>query len=286
MKKNIVIWANCQGGPISLMLNKYYSNEYDIHLFANYEYIKNKLKFPDFMYKCDIFMYQNYSDKNDEYNLKNIFNNVIPPNAIKISFPTLHRNHLQFPFDVNSPNNTITINQKHPFGLFYFGIGNIINIVNELKQKNFTNDKIKEYVIKKIDDIDFIEKNTIIKYEQDSLDFLKSKALSSDIPNIYNFIIENYKKIRLYHNPNHPNGILLNELCKEIFIKLNLNYPNESENIKILDNCLNDWKIPIFNSVIKYYEIDNIDNECSSKYHHDIYDINTYINKYIEFLLN
>ena len=42
MKKIIVIWANCQGGVINLMLNRYYSSEYIIYNYANYEYIKNK----------------------------------------------------------------------------------------------------------------------------------------------------------------------------------------------------------------------------------------------------
>ena len=284
MKKKIVIWANCQGSAINIMLNKYYSNEFDVHSFANYEYIKNKIKFPDFLYKCDIFIYQNYSDNNDEYNIKNIIDNVVPSIAIKICFPTLHRNYLQFPFDTNSPENIKTIDKKYPHGEFFYGISNIIQIVSELKCQNITNDIIKEIVISKINEKNFIERDIIIKYEQETINFLQSKALSSDIHSIYDFIINNYKKIRLFHNPNHPNGILLNELCKEIFQKLNLYYPNEPENIKYLDNCLKDWKMPIFNSVIEYYKLENIDNNCSSWFHTDIYDIETYITKYIDFL--
>lgn len=45
MKKIIVIWANCQGGVINLMLNRYYSSEYIIYNYANYEYIKNNIEF-------------------------------------------------------------------------------------------------------------------------------------------------------------------------------------------------------------------------------------------------
>lgn len=117
--KTIVIWANCQGGAVSLMLNKYYSDLFNIYTYVNYEYMKNKIKLPDFMYTCDVFIYQNYSDNNDEYNLQNILNNILPKESIKICFPTLHRNYLQFPFDVNSPENQNSINIKYPHGLFF-----------------------------------------------------------------------------------------------------------------------------------------------------------------------
>lgn len=285
MKKNIVIWANCQGSAISLMLNKYFSNEFNVHLFANYEYIKNNIKLPEFMYKCNIFLYQNYSSNKEGYDLEFIINNVLSNDTIKISFPTLHRNYLQFPFECDSPENKNTITKSLPHGEFFFGIMNVKNAVSELRLKGLTNDEIKKKILSKIDENNFIELNDIKEYEKKSLDFLKLKAETSDIPNIYNYIIDNYKKIRLFHNPNHPNGFLLNELCKEIFNKLNLHYPIENENIQMLDKCLRDWKMPIFNSVTNYYKIDNIDNECCSMYHDDIYDKYSYINKYVDFLL-
>ena len=285
-KKIIVIWANCQGDSINSMLNKYYLNKFNIYSYSNYDYMKNKIKLPDFMCKCDIFIYQNYAEKNDEYDLNNILNNIIPPNAIKICFPTLHRNYLQFPFDVFSPENNKTISNKNPHGKFFYGIGVIKDLINEENNKNIKNkEEIKKYVIESIENKEFIKKNIMENYENNTIEFLKLKALNSDIPNIYDFIINNYKHIRLYHNPNHPNGILLNELCKEIFKKLNLELPNEMENIKILDNLLKDWKMPIFLSVVEYYNMKNVDNECSSFYHDDIYDIKTYIYKYIDFLL-
>lgn len=38
-------------------------------------------------------------------------------------------------------------------------------------------------------------------------------------------------------------------------------------------------------SVVEHYNIDNIDNECSSFFHNDIIDVKTYISKYLDFLL-
>lgn len=285
MKKNIVIWANCQGTAISLMLNKYFSNEFTVHLFVNYVCIENNIKLPEIMYKCDVFLYQNYSNNKGEYNLEHIINNVLPSDVIKVSFPTLHRNNLQFPFEYDSVENINTCGKKFPHGEFYYGIINVKNYVLQLKLENLTNDEIKKKTLLKIDDVDFLNIKDMKIHEEKSLNFLKNKAETSDIPNIYNFVLNNYKKIRLFHNPNHPNGILLNELCKEIFYKLNLHYPSENENIQILDGCLRDWKMPIFNSVMNYYKIDNIDNECCSMYHDDIFDKYSYINKYVDFLL-
>jgi hypothetical protein len=219
--------------------------------------------------------------------MEKIINNIIPIDSIKLSFPTLHRNYLQFLYDDASPENKNTICNKKPFGDFAYGIENIRSIIKQLKEEGINEyDKILEKTLELINTEDFIPESQIIQYETISLNFLKSKALTSDIPNIYNFIIDNYKHIRLWHNPNHPNGILLNELVNEIFIKLGLNYPkNEEENILVLDTFLRDWKMPIFKSVCKYYNIENIDNNCSSFYHDDIFDDISYIKKYVKFIL-
>ena len=286
MKKNVIIWANCQGGPLGYMLNKYYKDIFEIHYFSNYEYIRDNKDIPEIFYKCDIFLYQNYSNEDEKFCIQNILNNIIPINSIKLSFPTLHRNSLQFCYDVNSPENINTISSLKPHGDFFYGIENIRNIVKTLNEEGINEyDKVLEKTLEFINKEDFIPNSQIIYHEKSSLDFLKSKALTSDIPNIYNFIINNYKRIRLWHNPNHPNGVLLNELIKEIFLKLGFNYPNEEENILFLDTSLKDWKMPIFKSVCNYYNITNIDNECSSIWHDDIFDDLSYIKKYLMFII-
>ena len=59
MIKTLIIWANCQGGSIGTMLQKYYSDSYTVEYYANYEYMQNKLALPDCFKKCDVFLYQN-----------------------------------------------------------------------------------------------------------------------------------------------------------------------------------------------------------------------------------
>ena len=282
--KTVIIWANCQGGCIGSMLQKYYSDIYTVEYYANYEYMQKKLDLPDCFKKCDVFLYQNYSEREDEYCMQNILNNVLPQKSIKIAFPTLHRNNLQFCYEFNSPENIQSISTLFPHGQFFYGIQPIRDIVIKLKNEGMN---VEDVIMKTVDAInkpDFITDEQIEYHENTSLDFLKTKVLSSDIPEIYEFIIDNYKRIRLWHNPSHPNGILLNELCKDIFNKLELNYPNEKENIVILDKGLNDWVMPIFKSICNKYNIENIDNNCSSTWHDDIIDELSYITKYVQYL--
>ncbi len=87
-------------------------------------------------------------------------------------------------------------------------------------------------------------------------------------------------KVRLFHKPNHPTGILLNEVVKEIFKLLDLDYEYNNENITILNNSLNDLVMPILHSVKKYYSL-NFGDECSSWYNTNIIDTNTFIYHYI-----
>ena len=286
MKSNLIIWANCQGNALVLMLNKYYADKFNIFCFANYTYIKDNTPLPEIFNTCDIFLYQNYSNSDEQFCMKHIINNILPPNSIKVSFPTLHRNNLQFCYEVNSPENINTICPSFPHGEFYFGIHNIRDFVTNLQKEGLNETDILTKTVEVINTQDFITNDQIIHHETTSLDFLRSKSLTSDIPNIYNFIINNYKCIRLWHNPNHPNGVLLNELCKEIFIKLGLIYPNNEENVILLDGALKDWKMPILKSIYNYYNITQIDNNCSSWYHADIFDETSYITKYVKFIIN
>ena len=240
MKKNVIIWANCQGGPIHFMLNKYYSDKFNIYRFLNYEYIRNKNLIPEEFNKCDIFIYQNYSDKPGSiYDLSYILNEVLKKECIKISFPFLTF-HTIFCYDSSNPENKKTINQDYPHGKFFFGISIIRKYMENVDVQSITN---KEVFINNIVDKfmnEEISEETIKSYYDFSFSYLENKLLNSDVPNILNFIKDNFTKIRLFHNMNHPTGVLLNEVVKEIFKLLNLQYDynneNENENIRNLNN--------------------------------------------------
>ena len=102
--KSVVIWANCQGSSINFMLNKYYSHMFSVKCYSNYEFINNNYKLPDEIANADIFLFQNYSDRTDEYDLNNIAK-LLKEDCIKICFPTLHSCSLLFCYNTYEPNN-------------------------------------------------------------------------------------------------------------------------------------------------------------------------------------
>jgi hypothetical protein len=287
MKKIILIWANCQGSSISYIINKYYSTLFTVEHLVNYEFIRNNLVVPDKVKNADIFLYQRYSDIPDsEYDINNLINNYLKKDCIKICFPTLHSCPLLFCYETNEPNNRKTIDKTHPFGKFFFGISVITDLLQNYDYKN-CDETYKNTIIDEIYNTtqtpDFISEEKIQYYYNRNFEFLENKILSSDVPELLDFIKFNFTKVRLWHNPNHPTGLLLNELAKCIFKTLNLLYNEEDnlQNINELDKILSDWIMPIFPSVKKYYNITFNDN-CSSWYHSDIHDTKSYIRKYLD----
>ena len=282
-KKNVVIWANCQGGSIRYMLEKYYSSLFNVKSFMNFEYIKNNILIPQEFYNTDIFIYQNYSDKpNSEYDLSYILNNILPTSCIKICISFLQFDGI-FCYNENDEQNIKTINSENPFGKFFFGIDLIIhyfkNSHTTIKNKD---DIINETINLLLNDNSISNEKILYNYNR-SFEYLEKKILNSDVPELYYFIKENFTKIRLFHNRNHPTGVLLNEQIQLIFSLLQLNYPerDQEENIIILDNMLNDWVMPILPSVRKYYGIDFPD-KCSSWFNKDIVDTKTFIETYVK----
>ena len=274
MKKEVIIWANCQGGSVNYMLNKYYSHLFNIKSYMNYEYIRNTEKLPYDFKSTDIFIYQNYSDKpGSEYDLSYILNDVLKKECIKICIPFLQFDAI-FCYDSHSPlNNYKTISKKYPFGKFFFGI----NIVNKYIELNTLS---SNEIIDKCLDYNAINEEQIKYYYNRSFEYLEKKILSSDVPELFDYIKNNFTKIRLFHNRNHPTGIMLNELIKYIFKLLQLEYEDNEENIKILDT-LNDWVMPILPSVKLYYNC-TFEDICSSWYHPNIIDNKTFIEQYIK----
>jgi hypothetical protein len=119
MKQNVIIWANCQGAPLHYMLHKYYSDKFNIYRFLNFEYIKNANLMPEEFKICDIFIYQNYSDKPGSiYDLSYILNDVLKKECIKISFPYLTFNAI-FCYNCSNLENAKTISDKYPHGSFF-----------------------------------------------------------------------------------------------------------------------------------------------------------------------
>jgi hypothetical protein len=275
----IVFWANCQSGSIHYMFNKYFHDIYKIYHFLNYEYIKNNKELPDEIADADFFIYQNYSKQEDPtYSLDNIIN-MLKPECKKICIPFLQCDSL-FCYNSVSPHNSKTITQEFPHGKFFYGIE---HIENELKLSyNSNKETIISNAYKNMTDDQAIPKETIDKYKYRNLEYFENKILSSDVPELFNFIQNNFTKVRLFYNRNHPTGLLLNELVKGVFRCMNLEYPsNDPTNIIVLDDILNDWCMPILPCVQKYYQLE-FDCKVHSKYHPNIIDLYSFIETYVD----
>jgi hypothetical protein len=287
-KKNLVIFANCFGSQLKYMLEKYYGDIYNIYYHVNYDIINNNKDLPSDFLNADYFLYQNYSDKPDSiYDLKNILNKILKPECIKLCFPTLHACNLIFAYDIKcDENNKYTISEEYPFGKFFFGIKPLIDLCNKYKNeysnKKLLIDKIIEDCLKD----NFISEEEIIYYKNRTFEFLQNKILSSDVPELYDFIKNNYIKQRLWHNPNHPTGILIQELDTLIFRKLNLEVNFDEVDMFKLENSLSDWVMPIFPCVKKYYNFEFDCNKCSSWYNKEILDLESYVMSYISYFIN
>ena len=241
---------------------------------------------PDDFKNTDIFIYQNYSiQKDDIYDLSNILTNILKSSCIKICIPSL-RGEFLFCYnntDIHNRKNEQTKSSMMPFGKFFYGINYIDKEIIEINYDidiEYEKNQIIENIYSKIMNQYLIDNETICSYYDTNMEYLEKKIVNSDVPELLEFIKNNFKKIRLFHNPNHPTGILLNFMVKRVFNLLNLEYPDTSENISILDNSLNDWIMPILPSVRRYYGFE-FEDKCSSWYDKDIIDTPSFVTKYI-----
>lgn len=283
-KKIIVIYANCMGNCIRGLLQARHANEFLIYYFTNFEIINSKMSIPQELKDADIFLYQNYSERSDEYDMEKIIKTYLKPTCQKICFPTLHSCNLLFGYNTFI-GNVAAPEPGFPHGPFHFGIKDVFeNLNHEKSNYNDTNELIAK-VIANTEAENFIPKDQIEYYKNRTFQFLENKILNSDFPELLDYIKSNYTKIRLWSNPNHPTNYLTNELCKNIFFKLNLPY-DETANLLFFTNTMNDWVMPIFSCVQTHLKLQFDCNHCSSWFHKDINNKQTYLQVYLKCLIN
>lgn len=286
-KKTVVVWANCQGEPLANALRSMHPESFNVHCFMNYEFIKNGLELPAFMKSADLFLYQNYRPKEISlYDLDWIARNILPAHCLKISFPTLHSMPLQFCHDYHEPNNNKTQGPGFPHGEFFFGIKPLADYFVDLVKDSTTKEERILRVPEAVEHAlatDFISVSDVGYHKEKSLGFLREKSLKSDTPGIYDYVLDNYRSTRLWHNPNHPNGILLNELCRQVFEAIGLHYNPNPTFLSYIDEYLKDWVIPILPSVQAAIGLE-AGSYCESKYHPEIDSTEAYLSKYLRCL--
>lgn len=129
----------------------------------------------------------------------------------------------------------------------------------------------------------FISLADVEYHKKRSLDFLREKSLHSDTPGIYDYVLDNYRSVRLWHNPYHPNKILLDELCRQVFGAIGLAYSPSPQLLSNIDAALKDWIVPVLPSVQAILGL-NVGSYCESKYHPEINTTEAYLSKYLQCL--
>jgi hypothetical protein len=229
-KKTIGIYANCQG----VIALKYYLKrlfpDWIIVNMKNYCYIKDKIiiNYPQ-LKKFDIFIYQPLGKQHGIYStstkIKGSIINMLDEKCIKISFPYIYNDAL-WPLTLKEWDSNATPDNKNIHGKGINGYHNSKIIFDLLKKKSKKN--IKSLFLNNKIDFKFGErfKNTMEK--------LIEKERTCDIK-ITDFILQNYKKQKLFLTKNHPTSCIFKVIVEQI-----LNILNIQRSLDIFDFANND----------------------------------------------
>ncbi len=219
MKKTCLVYGNCQADAIKIYFNRIpeFIAAYEIiDLKPIHNLTKNDIPKISIVSKnLDLFIYQPISDNYKglpELSTKHILSNL-PKSCQTISFPVSY-------FKGYSPE---TFNLKSLQGKTITSPYSYFNL-NFLHDQYF--DKpIKESYSNILNDA-FYSKEFVLDNLKKTLDNLKNRESNLDIK-LTKFILENYRKEKLFHTFNHPNSTLLHYVCKSI-LKLIVDVREES----------------------------------------------------------
>ena len=219
----ITIYSTCQGDAISFYLKKYFPTGI-FSVIRNYQLVlQNNIielqSFRELLNNTSIFIYQEMPTKFGIYSTDlSVENNILsylPNNCIKIVIPYVYAdwywgiNELMLR-DATADFDKIDEETETKFK--YINKDVILN----LKSKYDLDTIIKLYDDNKID----------FKYDERmkaGINILKTKEQSCDIK-VSDYILQNYKKDKLFHMPNHPSHLILKEMAKQILKKLDIDY--------------------------------------------------------------
>jgi hypothetical protein len=253
-KINIFLFTNCQGHHICLLhkinIFEKYFNFYCIRNYCerlDYE----EEAFNNINKLCDIFVYQPITSAHFN-NTETILANI-DPRIFKVSMPYTYCNWLWlFGKDINGSMDFLT---KY--------ISN-----NSIESNNLNNDIINDILYN--NKIDF----GIFDRMEKSLNILKEKELITDIKT-HDFIIENYKRKRLFFTSNHLAPVMIIHIFKQLLNILNIN-------IEINENL----QLGIYNSITFYPISSYIKNILGLEYQPDSMGDTFYTNFFYDYCNN
>lgn len=252
MKKNCIVYGNCQITPIReyLMSSKSFNNIYTmmevppVHL-CNREKGLEK-QYMDLLSHCDLFIYQPVSQVFSPYLSTDYILNELPHTCICISFPV---SYFTGYYPQNFSGKIISYSEKESKKLLYAD-KNIIKLLNEGKSK--------EEIISILSDDNFYSFHDVKANLDATLQELRSREKILDIT-LDNFIEQNYKNINLFYTVNHPSYYVTRYLAMKILDKLGLP-KNEISHITLHDLYFTGLMEPIYPSVSKHLNLSFINS--------------------------
>jgi len=250
MRKNCIIFANCQGEAIHHFLkkSKEFTQNYNVRYFINFEIIEkgHNAKFFELLKSADLFIYQPLNKKHIEYATENLLLKVNKKCTI-ISFPYIYNTAGSPLLEIGDSNNN-----KENLNLAYNILGS--EKINQLiKDGTSIRRAIRQLLQIKIN---FDLKH---RFEQ-SIKILISKEAETDIK-VSSYILQNHTTERIFLTQNHPTSGILVYCANQILKILNYGLIKQTE-IK----SINEANLP------GYYFTTPYSNCFDLKYDHSITD--------------
>lgn len=259
----IIFYGNCQAMVLKdIIQSSLGTKDYEYHYICNYEYISSKRKLPaDILGKATWFVYQPLIN-HYEYDTDHVIQHMIPTSCKTISF---HYNFFlgYFPDHFANSNNEKTKDRDYPYGRFPYGMKVLSDLADS---KQYTD--VSE-IIKHVSSPDLLSYQEIMEHLSRSINHMQQHTVDVDLTP---FIMENYRKIRLFHTVNHMTNALLQKLAAEVITKLG--HANVVVDLSKKQEIMG-WQIwPIYPSVVRQlglefdtsvvlYRNDNVTNTFS-----------------------
>lgn len=271
-KQIVIFYGNCHTTAMAYKLKQNYafSEKYVIFPFKaiqdikNSEYLNSKI-----LSKCDVFIHQAIQ-KNNRYGIEFSSDEMIKKlreSCLVISIPNLYHlpmcffpQYLEYPEYRDRKGNTC-----------FFGDAIIETYYKDNKLCK-SNDLIycKEGVF---------SKSFLLDKFEDFIDKIMEREKEWDIK-ILEFILDNYKKRKLFYDPNHPTPVIINKIVDGILERLNIICNSDDSDDFLLDT----YEMPICKDVIQVFQIEYINHELRKngrKICGRPMKLNDYINQYL-----
>lgn len=208
-KKICIISANCQGAYLQELLkaSAQFDGSYEIHYYVNY----NREVVPDEMLgQCALLIYQPLSGKWGDLSAERLTGKV-PPDCKKIAISYI-TSQLYWPFMASDPRNSP--DDAYPFGQFPYGDSQL----QELSQQGLDADAVIErYLNDSFIDSVYSPESVISRYEAEQKDLECRRDQK-----LLDFIMENYRKVKLFESFNHPSRVLCIYQTNDLLAKLGM----------------------------------------------------------------